>query len=79
MIDLNKISKKQLIQIVDFYEKQLQILDLMLSDMSNITLETVNTWLDDTTNTAEVFYKKTKVNNFDEQYYKQVEMFGGLQ
>lgn len=78
MIDLNKISKKHLIQMVNFYEKQLQILDLMLSDMSNITLDIVNTWLDDTTNVAEFKYKKFNENKNDKDKYKQINMFGDL-
>lgn len=58
MINLSKLNKKQLIQTIQFYETQLQILDIMLSDMSQITLETVNNWLDDTTRTAESSYKE---------------------
>lgn len=66
------MNKKQLQDLKNLYEQQLQILDLMLSDMSNTTLDTVHCWLNNTIKMTEDICKENKLNDFNDERYKQI-------
>ena len=68
----SELKKEQLLNLVNFYQSQLDVLDLMLNDMSNIDMSIVQKWLDDTTKYTPKFTKNC--NSFDEQHYTQLDL-----
>ena len=72
MLGSSKLKKEQLFNLVNFYEAQLQLLDLIINDMSNVTLDTIQEWLEDTYNRAQEVNKTT--NSFDEEHYTQLDL-----
>jgi len=72
MLGSSKLKKEQLFNLVNFYETQLQLLDLIINDMSNVTLSTIQEWLEDTYNKAQEVNKTT--NSFDEEHYTQLDL-----
>lgn len=62
------------------FEKQLALLDLMLNDMSNITLADVQKWLDDTKEKLKSKNKKDyyKLTDFDKKHYKELNLFENM-
>ena len=68
----SELKKEQLLNLVNFYQSQLDVLDLMLNDMSNIDMSIVQKWLDDTTKYTPKFTKS--YNSFDEQHYTQLDL-----
>lgn len=68
----SRLKKDELLKLVNFYENQLNVLNLMLSDMSDINIDIVQNWLDETINSAP---KNTKnINSFDKEYYTQLDL-----
>lgn len=45
---LKTITKSKLIHIVERINRNLDLLDLMINDMSNVTLNEINQWLEHT-------------------------------
>lgn len=68
----SRLKKEELLNLVYFYENQLDILDLMLNDMNNVNIGAVQIWLDDTINSAPKFTKS--INSFDEKNYTQLDL-----
>lgn len=70
----NKLNKDKLIKLTNLYEQQLQLLELLLSDMNNVTINTIQSWLDDTLNQSKEI-KTSNKNTFDEEHYKYLSLF----
>lgn len=69
-MNYKKFTKQQLINFLEIYETQIDILDLMLSDMNNVTNNDVDIWLKTTQNLLE---KEVEiVPKFDKEHYKQI-------
>ncbi len=67
-----KLKKDDLLKLVEHYEYRLQLLDLMVSDMSNITIDSIHEWLNETTEIAKNI--NIKPNSFDEERYTQLDL-----
>lgn len=70
----NKLNKDKLIKLTNLYEQQLELLELLLSDMNNVTINTIQSWLDDTLNQSKEIKTPNK-NTFDEEHYKYLSLF----
>ena len=70
----NKLNKDKLIKLTNLYEQQLQLLELLLSDINNVTIDTIQSWLDDTLNQSKEI-KILNKNTFDEEHYKYLNLF----
>ena len=67
-----KLKKDDLLKLDEHYEYRLQLLDLMVSDMSNITIDSIHEWLNETTEIAKNI--NIKPNSFDEEHYTQLDL-----
>ena len=74
VVDYKKLKKQDLVQLLEMYSNQMTILDIMLNDMSGVTINHVQEWLDSIQTYLEKFEHKqiNKNNNYDENHYKQI-------
>ena len=70
----SRLKKEQLLKLVNFYQNQLDLLDLILNDTNNIdnVNNIVQKWLDDTTNCVPKFINTA--NSFDKERYTQLDL-----
>lgn len=68
----SKLRKNNLLKLVEHYEYRLQLLDLMISDMSNVSINSIHEWLDETMEITKNI--NTKPNSFDEEHYTQLDL-----
>lgn len=74
-----RLTKNQLIKKIEFYEDRIQLLDIMLNDMSDIKLSDIQDWLDTVQS-----YRIDSIGNsymtvYDKAHYKELKLFEDLQ
>ena len=69
-MDYKKIKKQDLIKLLEMYSNQMTILDIMLNDISDVSISDIQEWLDNIQNYLEKFkYKQTAKNDDNNKEY----------
>ena len=73
-MDYKKIKKQDLIKLLEMYSNQMTILDIMLNDISDVSISDIQEWLDNIQNYLEKFKCKQTAKNDDnnKEYGRQI-------
>lgn len=78
---LKTITKSKLIHIVERINRNLDLLDLMINDMSNVTLNEINQWLEHTRKELDCIKEvdsKFELTENDKKYGTQLNFIDNL-
>ena len=74
--EYKKYPKKKLRELLSIYEEEIDLLDIMLNEMSNVTLDSVQSWLDYVQKTIEEVKENSDVCG--EGFYHQITVFEAI-